>query len=105
MFYGNYLGIIWIVNKFFKGKFSVYEENWRSSPLCYLAFVFNLDFSLLTPLMILLLSISRLMVVVKPVDTKFKQTRFVFSCVFITYLSSFIVTSSITLVMKVTAKN
>ena len=45
---GIVLGIIWIVDKHFKGVFLLKEESWRSSSLCFVIFGTVVWFTLLS---------------------------------------------------------
>ena len=74
---GSYILCIWVVDLSLKGIYPVKEEWWRSSVLCNFCCAVVLYSTLLAPLLILFFSISRLMVVVHPIDTKFKQWDFV----------------------------
>ena len=77
MLFGMYLGIIWMANYFFRGNFISHEYQWRHSYGCFAAFGISLWFSILTPCAFLFLSLLRLMVVINPVDNKFKKTYYV----------------------------
>ena len=74
---GIYLISIWLVDFSLKGTFSVTEHLWRSSFICLSFFTVILLFTILTQILLLFLSASRLMIVIYPVDTKFKQVKFV----------------------------
>ena len=73
---GFYLGIIWTVDLYFKGTFFVKERLWRTSNLCYLAFFLTVVYIIFAQLSLLLLTVSRLMVVMHPMNTIFKRTMF-----------------------------
>ena len=74
---GIYLITIWITDFSLKDIFSVKEHLWRSNLFCFFAFTVILLFTILTQILLLFLSLSRLMIVIYPVDTKFKQLKFV----------------------------
>ena len=74
---GIYLFTIWIADFSLKGTFSVKEHLWRSSLVCFGAFTVILLFTVLTQLLLLFLSLSRLMIIIYPVDTNFKQLKYV----------------------------
>ena len=90
--------IIWATNLYYEGNFILHEEEWRSSLPCYFAFVFSLKFSLLSPILLSCLSLSRLMLVIHPVDTQFKKTVFVFKCMTIVFAFASVVAISITII-------
>ncbi len=72
-----YLCLIWASHLKLKGIFGVNEEFWRSSVPCFVAFGSVLWFSILTQILLIFVSLSRLMVVVHPINTEFKSTKFV----------------------------
>ena len=74
---GIYLGIIWIADVSVGEYFVVREENWRLSLICFIAFGCLLCFRLLTPSVLFFMSLSRLLIVLYPMDTKFKRYDFV----------------------------
>ena len=74
---GIYLISIWLVDFSLKGTFSVKEHLWRSGFICLSFFTVILLFTILTQILLLFLSASRLMIVIYPVNTKFKQVKFV----------------------------
>ena len=76
-FAGVYLMCIWIADLSLKGTFSIKEHIWRSVPVCITAFTILLWFTIFTQILLLFLSLSRLMIVIRPVNTKFKQLKFV----------------------------
>ena len=75
--YGFYLTSIWLADAYYKEMFLVKEQLWRSDKFCFAAFYIILCYTLSSPLLILLLSLSRLMVVIYPLDTKFKNKIFI----------------------------
>lgn len=75
--WGTYLGFLWIANVIFLGHFLICEKLWRSGFTCFMAFSFALLFNLLSPCVLLVLSITRLQVVRSPFASKFRETNFV----------------------------
>ena len=57
--------------------FKVKQEIWKSKDFCYLAFAISLLFVILDQVIQFLMSFSRLMVVVHPLKSKFKEFLFV----------------------------
>ena len=84
---GIYLGCIWIADLMLKSKFQVKEHLWRSSIVSFSAFWIMMWLTILTQFVLIFLSSSRLMIVIHPIDTKFKRTNFV--CKVIAWLMSF----------------
>ena len=75
----------------------VREEMWRSGLICFVLFEVILCFNLLSQPLLILLSLSRLMVVISPMETKFKSTIFILECISCIYWSTFILGCSLTL--------
>ena len=97
---GLYLIIIWVADLVFGDSFFVKQEWWRSSGMCISALYTLLWFTVLTQFMLSLLSVSRLMVVMHPVDSKYKRTKPVMTCILINYTVSGAVSLILTLVIK-----
>ena len=72
-----YMGIIWISDIKLQSIFAVKQKEWRSGSTCFAAFAILLWFTMLSQLLLLFLSLSRLMVVIYPLTSKFKKTKFV----------------------------
>ncbi len=84
-----YLGIIWIANLVMAKNFFLLQEKWRHSYICFTATFSILYFTILIELLLLFLSLSRLMVVVQPMQTRFKVPKFAMSAVATLLISSF----------------
>ncbi len=82
---------VWAADLHYLGQFYLHEGDWRSSPLCYFVYATTLAFCFLSPSTLSFLTMSRLMVVLHPIDTHFKETRFVLQYL----ISIFAVTSCI----------
>ena len=95
-----YLSIIQVVDLVFKNIFVVKEQIWRKHSICFVAFGVLLLFSLLSQILQQFLSLSQLMVVVHPIDTKFKRTRFVSKFVAFVLMAVLAVTLSMSLISK-----
>ena len=79
---GVYLCFILIADLSMKGIFSTKEEWWRSGLLCLTAFTIILWFTILTQFLLVTFSFCRLMVVIHPLKTKFKQSKYVLIILF-----------------------
>lgn len=66
--------------------FAAHADKWKSSTLCFTLHTILFSYSVLSPVLLCFMSLSRLMVVVHPVDSDFKRTSFVRK-----YVISFIV--------------
>ncbi len=94
--------VLWIADITFSGNFGLNFYNWVSNPVCIIVCGFFLHFSFLSPLMLMFASVARLGVIQNPIDTRFKDKRFVrrtvaylgmsctFACVLFTFLIWFV---------------
>ena len=83
---GLYLCNIWVSDIMLEGTYLIKEEIWKSHPLCFIVFFLILYFTFWGLFLLLFLSVSRLMVVLDPVDTKFKSFKLVthyLACIFV----------------------
>ena len=99
---GIYLSYIWIVDLSFGDSFKAKEESWRSGNLCLIAFTTALFFTVLTENLLILLSLSRLMVVLNPLNTRFKKTLFIVKLLMILIFFSLFFSVLIALIFKST---
>ena len=90
MFLSVYLVIIWIANLQFGETFFLAEKVWKSSTMCFIASFIILYFTFLIQYLLLFLSCARLMVVVKPVNSKFKRKSFTLKCIAVLCVLSFL---------------
>ena len=72
--------ILQVASVTFQDNFSLHEESWRGNPLCFVAFCIFLNYSLLCPVLLFLISLSRLVGVSKPLNIKLKDVQFVSKC-------------------------
>ncbi len=97
---GTYLLVIYIAHSVYEGRFAVREKLWRSDPVCFLVFGLTLSFNLITPLILFLLSLSRMMIVVYPVKSKFRKLYFCLKSILCASLFAGLCTIMLTLVVK-----
>ena len=97
---GIVLGIIWVVDKHFKGVFLLKEESWRSSSLCFVIFGTVIWFTLLSQFNLIFLSLSRLNIVLYPMTSKFKDTQFVSKILYSFFIFTFVTSLMVTLFTK-----
>ncbi len=102
--YCCYLFGNWTSDFIFRGMFSLGEQNWRSCPVCFMLFQIVFLFSLLNQFGLLFLSLARLMVVLHPVDSRFKRTSFVWKSLFYGFVGSLLMTSSISFLKMFTVQ-
>lgn len=74
---GANLIIIWGADLWFEENFFASDKLWQRSQFCFTALVLSSLVSFMQPVSQLFLTLSRLMVVIFPFDTKFKSTPFV----------------------------
>ena len=96
----TYLCFLWIVDITFQGTFSVKEQWWRTSYLCVAAFTIVLWFTFLTQSLLLFLSLSRMLVVLYPIDSKLKNVRYVLKVLVSIYVTTLIFSLLIAFILK-----
>ncbi len=92
-------GIIVGADVSFDGLFVVKEKWWRSGIVCFLAFQLYVFYSLFDQLDQVSLSLSRLMVVIYPMHTKFKRCSFVIKICLVMLLSIFVLSLFATIIV------
>ncbi len=97
-----YLTIIWVADIILKDKFILKDEVWSSSSHCFAAFGLVFCHTIQGLNLIMFLSLSRLMIVIHPMNTKFKQSRFVFKTISLSYFVSLVLSVLVTLIVKFT---
>ena len=95
-----YLSFIVIADFKYQMNYIVNDVAWRSGPVCFAAFSFILSFTISNQILHLLMSTSRLMVVVSPMKTKFKSYSFVVKCLFYIYTSVLFFTFCFTIIIR-----
>ncbi len=76
---GIYFLVLLCAHAHYISVFVVIEKNWRGSYTCFTVFLISFLFGISSPVSLLLLSVSRLMVVLYPMDSQFKEKAFVTS--------------------------
>ena len=100
--YADYLYVIWIGDVILQNSSIIHEEKWRSGLPCFIALGLIVCWCILTPLIMVFLSLSRFMVVVYPVDSRFKQVDFIFKIVISLFVCSLFVSILLTFQYKFT---
>ena len=101
----SYFWIIWISNFIIEQRFLTTEETWKSFPICLLSFGCVLLFTFLNQLLQISLSLSRLMIVIHPLYTKFKNLDFILKLIFYIFIVSSFVTISVCIFLIATGAN
>ena len=99
LMYGFYMVILWTADQYFSDNFPVDEIKWRSSSMCFIAFSLAVNFSLLSPLTLSFLS-NRCLVVLYPLNTKYKNAQFIGKCLGVIFIVSLIFAIVITAIVK-----
>ena len=100
LMYGFYMVILWTADQYFSDNFPVDEIKWRSNSMCFIAFSLAVNFSLLSPLTLSFLSIQRCLVVLYPLNTKYKNAQFIGKCLGVIFIVSLIFAIVITAIVK-----
>ena len=96
--WGIYLIILVVSDFLFENNFIFQESLWKSSFICYFLFTINLNYNIISPLLSGFISFSRLMVVMYPLNSSFKNKKFALKCwisvcgLTITIVMAFIIT-------------
>ena len=85
----TYLGIIWISDIRLQSDFVVKQKEWRSDFTCFAAFGIILWFTLLSQIVLLFLSLSRLIVVINPLTSKLKRAKFIIQILTSIFITTF----------------
>ncbi len=70
-------GMLFTADQIFGQDFPLYQNRWKSNFFCYLIFLLNLHYHLVSPAILVPYCLSRLMVVMCPMTTRFKDPNFV----------------------------
>ncbi len=100
MLCGVYLGFTWVTDQKYGAEFFAYEEVWRSGAVCFTSYCVILWFILQTQSVSAFMSLSRLMVVAHPMDTKLKRIRFVLKSLVFVVAASLLCSVTVTVVVK-----
>ena len=80
-FYGIYLMLLWIEDRYHEKYFYIDHSTWNNNILCQIALISILNFSLLEPYHLSLLSLARLVVVLNPFNSYFMLPSFILKCI------------------------
>ena len=104
LFCGIYLSIIWMKDLANNRNFVLKEEKWRSDLICLIAIGVITWFSISVQCVLIFLSFSSLMIVIYPLETRFKNLKFISYCLNLIFIFSlslvFFATSAIKIHMK-----
>ncbi len=91
-----FLIILWAIDLQHAVAFAAKEEWWRSSFGCFTVLFLSLLYVLLNQLVFILLSLTRLMVVLHPIDSDFKRVSFVGKSLGVVFVCAFIISVIVT---------
>ncbi len=92
------LHILWIADKVFGEIFILRSTLWQSGPVCYVAYTVFLSFSIISPTIHCILAYSKFSVVRFPIQSNFKETRFVRNVILTGYCISLSIAVGFTLI-------
>ena len=98
--YGSYLCIILAAHYIYNDTFLLKQKLWKNSRVCHMAFGIALTFNILSPILLSILSLSRLMVVIFPINTRFKQTGFCLKVALLNYTVGLVISILFVLVIR-----
>ena len=94
LIWGIYLLVLVISDLVFGNNFVIHKTLWQANFLCFFLFSINLNFNILSPMLSSFMSFSRLMVVIYPLNSKYKCKKFILKCCILMYvLTATLVTS------------
>lgn len=102
--YVGYLSCVVLGSILHGRNFIIFQERWKSSFVCFFAFGCVLWFTILSSSLSIFTSALRLLVVIKPMESTFKETRFVKKCMGTIFVASFMVVICMLLFYKFTLK-
>ncbi len=97
-----YCSALAMVDNYYGNVFVVYASLWKSSFFCFSLNTLFLNYSILSPGLLFLMSVSRLMVVISPMKTGFKKASFVKKCLVLISFTSLLFSSILTLILWAT---
>ncbi len=83
-----YFLTIWVTDQVFKGNYIQKDAFWRSSLWCFTINALFQNYTLLSPALMVFLSVSRLLVVLYPMKSQFKMPKYAFKYISIIVLFS-----------------
>ena len=98
--YGLCILALLMADQYFNDNFPVDEMKWRSSFICALSFSLAVNFSLLSPLSLSFLSVQRCLVIVFPLNAKYKSKQFAVKWLTGKFMVSIVIVVVICVIMK-----
>ncbi len=98
--FSSYFFAMWIANFTHDHRFVLHDVAWRSSAMCFTAFSVSFMAILISPVLLTLMSLTRLMVVIHPLDSAFLRYRFVTEVIVVSEMLCSVVAFCFTLLIK-----
>ena len=95
--YGVILFILCVTDSYFNGNYILHEQEWKSGLMCLLIFTTVLYFNTFSPFLLSFLSLQRCMIVIYPLQRKFKDIKFVKKFIFSGFVTTFSISLTIAL--------
>ncbi len=93
------LCILCVSNLIYTNIFTLSFTEWRSSTTCFVVLSCFIFFNILSPAVMIFLSVSRFKIVDSPIDTKFKKTKFVLKWILGTNILCVFIAGGLTLLL------
>lgn len=74
------LWTLWIADLLYGSDFVICEHTWRTQLPCHFIFGIFMGMTFIQPGLVLLMALARMMVVLCPIDTKFKNSKYAINC-------------------------
>ena len=103
--YAITLCILWSGDLYYKRQYVRNDLQWRSGIPCFIIFGMTINFHFITLMLLFFLSVSRLMVVVYPLDSSFKRTSYVIKYLFFIFGISIIISIVIPILVSIVYGN
>ena len=91
--FGVYLVILWLGDLKYSDSLIIESSNWKSSGYCLVAYFITLNFNIISPALLSILSFARLMIIINPLKTSFKHKYFVLKMILCIVSLAFFISS------------
>ena len=98
--FSSYFFAMWIADFTHDHRFVLHDVAWTSSAICFTAFSVSLVAILTSPVLLTLMSLTRLMVVIYPLDSAFLRYRFVTEVIVVSEMFCSVLAFCFTLLVK-----
>ncbi len=88
---GIHLVMLSVANTYYGQNFILVESVWRRSVMCTNIFAVALWYSILSPALLMFLSVSRTITILTPLNAKIKSVTFNIACIVVNYMVTFVI--------------